>query len=573
VNAVGSACLGVHFQDQAPEYPTFQVLITSASIGQAAQDALRTVAGQGRTKQASAVLDALEMFDDDGKIDMSACRYAKWILELVRRKGHGQVLNRSEILSDEHGVEYMAPRSFRLEPEWAVVVIAGLVYSGELTLAVGGLPKMGATELPAIAGTPIGDLASFKYVERPKDWNIAGLTAMFELLRLPKGYALEVTRNKNEPVSEMLAAASSIVERILRVTQSVSDGVPFFGKPLLPPDQAARVKDSLTRTKEFLESLQRFTTPGKLKNFSDEPAEIKKHEAGLKTLDDMESLSAWLQSVASVGQYLATAEQVLRPDHEWVAALHEERDALTAKLADPAKRSSQAVRQEVQQTLARLQADYIDAYLKLHGRARLGAEEGRKKGTLFKDEGFLALGKLAEISLLPRQRFEEIRDRLVALKPCHSVTRSEMRSQVLCPECGFRPIAEAVAEPAAKALQKLEEALEDLLDVWTSTLLSNLKGAATQEKLALLKPSERKLVEAFVKSGKLPAEVSDQFVRAVTEALSGLQRVSLKTDDMRAAVSGDGAPALPAEIKKRFETYLDKITRGKDQSKVRIVVE
>src|SRR5690606_40319734 len=58
VNTVASALLSPHFQARSPEYPYFTVLITARNRSQAAQDALRAVAGQARTKQALAVLDA-----------------------------------------------------------------------------------------------------------------------------------------------------------------------------------------------------------------------------------------------------------------------------------------------------------------------------------------------------------------------------------------------------------------------------------------------------------------------------------------------------------------------------------
>ena len=61
VNTISGICLGAHFQDQAPEYPFFSVLITGVNRDQAAQDALRAVAGQNRTRQAKAVLDGLEL--------------------------------------------------------------------------------------------------------------------------------------------------------------------------------------------------------------------------------------------------------------------------------------------------------------------------------------------------------------------------------------------------------------------------------------------------------------------------------------------------------------------------------
>lgn len=46
----------------------------------------------------------------------------------------------------------------------------------------------------------------------------------------------------------------------------------------------------------------------------------------------------------------------------------------------------------------------------------------------------------------------------------------------------------------------------------------------------------------------------------------------MKTEDLRKALLKGGSPATPAEMKKRFEDYLDEITRGHEISKVRIVL-
>jgi len=42
---------------------------------------------------------------------------------------------------------------------------------------------------------------------------------------------------------------------------------------------------------------------------------------------------------------------------------------------------------------------------------------------------------------------------------------------------------------------------------------------------------------------------------------------------LRAALLSGGSPATPAEMKKRFEEYLDELTKGKEPGKVRIVLE
>jgi len=60
---------------------------------------------------------------------------------------------------------------------------------------------------------------------------------------------------------------------------------------------------------------------------------------------------------------------------------------------------------------------------------------------------------------------------------------------------------------------------------------------------------------------------------ALQEVLSGLVKVAVKTEDLRAAFLKGGSPARPAEMKKRFEEYLDELTKGNEPGKIRIVLE
>ena len=85
VNTIAGICLEAHFQDQASEYPSFSVLITGANRDWAAQDALRAIAGRNRTKQATAVLDALELLDGE-RLDPTKSKYAKLILGSTRER-------------------------------------------------------------------------------------------------------------------------------------------------------------------------------------------------------------------------------------------------------------------------------------------------------------------------------------------------------------------------------------------------------------------------------------------------------------------------------------------------------
>lgn len=53
-----------------------------------------------------------------------------------------QVINRSELIQDDKGLEYMDKDRYRLESEWVIVVLAALVYSGDLVLAIPGKSSM-----------------------------------------------------------------------------------------------------------------------------------------------------------------------------------------------------------------------------------------------------------------------------------------------------------------------------------------------------------------------------------------------------------------------------------------------
>ena len=571
VNTTAGICLGTKFQDQAPEYPFFSVLITGANRAQAAQDALRAIAGQNRTKQATAVLDALELLDGE-RLDPYRSKYAKHILGVAKKKGHGQVVNRSELIQDVLGVEYLAPQSLRLEPEWAVVVLAALVYAGEVVLSIPG-KKFDATGLAQLAGTGIDELAQFKHIERPKDWNLPALKALFELLGLTPGMAQLVTQGKDEPVQELQKAVTNAVERLVLVQQSMQTGLFFWGRSLLAEDEIKKLRAKLDETKTFLESLQAYTTTGKLKNFRYDASEVTAQRSGLESLAEIKSLEELVADLGSTASYLSTAEAVLPTGHEWIDKMKTARDEVLAQIGDPAKRSAAAFRQQTQRKLGDLKKAYLLAYLSMHAKARLGVNEDKRKAQLMGDERLKDLQKLSTIDLMPRQHLSDFQNRLAGLRSCFALTEQELEASPVCPHCNFKPGAEPPAAPAATMLDALDSELDKLVENWTQTLLANLEDPTTKGNLSLLKPEPRKLVDGFIKKRTLPDDLDQDFIHALQEVLSGLTKVSVKIADLRDALLSGGSPATPAEMRKRFEEYLEGLTKGKEPGKVRIVLE
>ena len=570
VNTIAGICLAPHFADQAPEYPAFSVHITSSNRAQAAQDALRAIAGQNRTRQATAVLDALELLDGD-RLAPENSKYAKHILERMASKGHGQVLNRPELIDDDAGVQYMAKSALRLEPEWVAVVLAALVYSGHIVLAIPGR-KFDAVSLPQLAAVPFAELTGFKHLERPKEWNLPALTALFELLGLAPGLAQLLTQGKDEPIQQMQTAIGEAVEKLVRAGQHLRDGLAFWGRALLSEQESAELRRQLDDTKTFLESLQSYNSPGKLKNFHHEAAQVAAHRDGFQALAEVQSLASLCADLGVVASYLSTAEAALSAEEDWLDQVKAARNDILAQLSDPKVRGGAGFRQRTTSRLAALKDEYIRSYLAQHAKARLGVDSDRRKAKLLGGPRLATLKRLATIDLLPEQHLDDLLHRLVNLTSCFALTEREMRTAPICPHCGFKPGSQPGASADAK-LNALDAELDTLTDAWTQTLLANLQDATAKESVALLEPEAAKLVAEFVHAGELPSNVDESFVQALQDALSGLEKVLVPADALRNALLAGGSAATPEELKQRFGRFVDDLAKDAPAGRARLVVE
>ena len=571
INTTAGACLTPHFAEQAPAYPYFSILITGNNRNQAAQDALRALAGQNRTKQATAVLDALDLLEGE-KLEPTQSNYAKLILATLQAKGHGQVVNRNELIQESHGLEYFDPDSSRLEVEWVVVILASLVYSGDLILAIPG-KKFDATALPQLAATNLEELLRFKHIEQPKEWNLPALKALFELLGMTPGLAQLVTQGNEEPVQNLQQELSKLVKCLVMTQQTLREGISFWGLDLLTGTELSSQIEGLLEAKNFFEGLQAYTSPGKLKNLRYSVLEVTAHEKAVNALDTVDTLRNFVLNHGPTVSWLTTAEAVLPAEHEWVDRLKTTRlDLLEAlKQTDLSKLSSQS--QAIGAQLLALKKDFRLAYITLHTKARLGVNDDKRKATLLNDARLQTLTRLGGIDLMPRQQLTEFQNRLVGLKSCFALTEQQLDTSPVCPHCAFRPSVEGVFSGVTHLLDQLDSQLDNLLTGWTNTLLGNLEDPMTQANLELLKAEERKPLEDFIKTRELPVPLDNNFVYAIKEVLSGLIKITVKVQSLQEALQITDGPATPAELKKRFDSYIDQLTRGKDPAKVRLILE
>ena len=570
INVAGAVCLAPQFQNQSPDYPTFSVLVTRQSREQAAGEALKWMAGGVKSRQGAAVLDALRLLDGD-QLRPRRSGYAKQVLDLLESKRRGQVLNRGELVQDDGGIEYWTP--FRLEPEFLAVVLAALVHAGAVVLSLTGR-KLGAGAADQLARIAVRDLAAFKHVERPKGLPLEPLRQLFALLGLPEGKLVnEGTRDG--AVQDLQVEVAARVERLAKAQARLQEGFIFWDRPILPEQQHIQWTVELREAKDFMESLQAFNTAGKLNNFPHDAAAVAAHAPGLDLVGEVDELTDLVAHAGPMITYLSTAEAVLPGDHPWREEVAQAKVDLFARVTNPDQRAAEGFRRELLQILDRLKTRYQDAYLALHASAHLGAGDDEKKATLVRDSRLRQLQKLDAVEIMPHQQLKSFQDTLFGLKTCFALSRQDIDAGPVCPHTPYRPVESPPgSQSAAQTLAGLNGRLDELVSDWTQTLLGNLEDPTVRGNVELLSdPVGKDELAAFIQRRELPDPVSPAFVQALQEALTGLEKVTVTGSDLRETLVRGGIPCTVEDLRSRFVSYVEELTKGKDPNRIRVVIE
>lgn len=569
VNAAAAALLEEHFSAQNPDYPTFSVLVTSRNRQQATQEALRWMAGGVKSKQGAAILDALELLDGD-RLKPRSSKYGREVLDRLAEKEQGQVLNRSELIEEEAGgIEYWA--RFRLEPEFLAVVLAALVHDGLVVLSLPG-QKFDAGDLEQLSRTPVNDVANFKHIAPPKELPADALQALFDELGVPRGLIVNPATH-DEAVQKLQEAVTNRVANVVEAQHRLSQGLTFWGRPVLSEDDAESKLARLNEAKDFLEAVQRFNSPGKLKNFPfTTPDAVTERTSALGAAKEINDLAGATTRASELTNYLATAEAVLPEGDPTREAIQSSRKEVTQQVltaSDPAAAINDAT-----SDLKKLRDAHIETYSDLHKRARLGPAEDERKARLTRDPRLKQLQLLRQnIPMMPSQQLREIEDEhLGRLRTCMTFAPTKLETSAVCPDCQFRPTEERSVGDASQTLDHVDRQLDVLLESWTRRILDNLEDPTVDLDL-ITDEVGRQEVETFRETEELPDELTTTFLKALGEALSGLERVAISRDQLHGSLTSGGLPCTVDELRERFERFISTVTKGRDTAKVRIVIE
>lgn len=596
---VAAYLLAPDFEDRYPGYPAFPALrqpISEMARPTNAMEAIRALAGRGRTNLATAVLEGLNLVDDQGAVRPYSSPYARHFLDLLQRKPEGQVVNRGEVIVQVAGGLQPIEKAlaFHLEPEWVAVILVALAYNGDVVLDLGGRQTLDASTVERAATMAIADLTGFRFYSRPRALPVNTWVQIFEGLGLSPG----LIRNENtreQAVRDLVRTVDAELERTATLQGRVQQGLKLWNAPLFTDrftiesesgvvagtDLPAVTLSSLDLLpqlrgyKGFLEELTPFNTVGRLRNLRlavNDVSEALEHRQVTQRAEDLLALVDRIQPLTA---YLAEAQANLPADHPWSVRAAAARQALL----DGARRRGRGEDARSVQTLTRtlesLKEEYVAAYAELHRRLVLGPQADDRRRRLYDSPRLEALNTLARVDLLAPNRAELDGwvETISSLPTCRQFHEGAIADTPTCPHCSLRPAQWRQTGQSDQVLDQLDQRLDDMLERWRQALRGALSSETAQGSLAAMTPAERRPIEQFLAQSDQEAAIPDGFVGAATQALRGIHALVLPVDALLATLHEGGLPCTREQLQQRFNAFVEQTMRGHDPHNTRLTLD
>ena len=561
VDEVSSARLSEYFDTLYPDYPRFTALnasLTKENMEAACTNALKRLAGY-LSNEGNAVLTGLGLLKGN-QVDISDSPYARWIQDVIDAAPPGKVITRDDLIQDIVPA-YGIPRSrrFGLEPALLVVVIAAVIYAKGNVKLVYPKVSIDATNIKDLYGqVPVGEWGDFKYLERVRSISPEVVKAVLEGLNLSPGlYAQDDVK----AVKEMVDHSHALIDQLVTVGTTVSGGIACGSLVISSADELAETGAKVDSLKKFLERLVNYDTPAKLTHLDVERETIVDL---FRVQEDVQRVLRVSEAARDLGALVNYLDAARSTDAAWHSAWDEQKGQLKAVLTA----GDVAGTARLKQDLLQLKQQYVDWYIRLHTKARLGAAGDKRKKKLLESDTMKWLKALKTVPTLPQQQYDRLIDGLEHLVTCSQLDAHELESSPLCPHCQYDPQREG---GVMASLDDLEETAESLLADWLADVRSQLADPVVLEHIGLLEPKQQQALNEFADDGKRPADPST-FVAAVLLALQDITKIVITRAELVEKVGRNQALTVD-DFNRGVQELLEEKLAGHDRSRVRIVIE
>lgn len=562
-SSVASLVFEPWFDNESPNYPKFTQLNTSIAKDNfdrlVKQGLLKIASPEQANRDGEGILSGLGLWVP-GMLDYSHSPYAKSIMQLLKDKGEGMVLNRGEIIEyiDKSNNLWLS-KDFKIEADLEFVVMAAMAALGEIEITLYSGKTINSTNLNELKDLQKQDFYSFTHIKPPKGLNLAALKVMFVGML---GRDLSNQLKDSSTYTHLVSAAIEWAKRAVTLLNKVQGGYIFKGFEIISNEEASKYRRDFTAFSGFCDKLANYTSEAKIKNFSFSIDDLNRI---LPVKAEIEKVEKQLIKVALLNEdiyYLQQCKQYITDP-----PFKEEIDNAINQLATVLSSGEETTIDAYKTELTKFKERYADWYLQLYLKHRISETDNTQKQALLDSDNKAICDILKEADFLSTGQYSQWLNKINKLLPADNKVNKGLI--LTAPYQDFNPIDFEGAE--ILSIKQIKSNLSDLVEQWIDALKETLDDPMVKKKIDLLDQSLQKLLTDF-KSGKiiLAKDNALRIRNAIMDLHKGLEKVEVSIDGMKATFN---KPLTPDEAIEAFRVYIDQVTKGKERDKIRIILK
>jgi hypothetical protein len=560
---ITSAVLSEWFNNENPDYPKFSLLnqpITKENLPKLIKQGLAKIINpEQANREGEGVLTALGLWVP-GMLDINNSIFANSLLNLLKEKGEGKVLNRDEIIECAHqGSNIWLAIDYKIEAELEFLVMATLVAVGEIEFTMNSGITINASNLNNLKDFSQADAINFATIRKPKDINELALRALFigfvgrDLTKLLKEESTYISLTER---------STDWASRTVSISSQISNGFTISGVEILSLEEATEAQRKLSPFSSFCDKVSSYNTVAKIKNFSFSVEEVNRLletksliESIEQKIENAKKLSSSLSYLMQCKQYItdATLKSKVQEMMNMINTAIQENDfSITDKLCAEAEL---------------VKEKYASWYLKQYLEFRISESDNTLKSALLDSEEKFICDELFELEFIATGGYSEIIQTLNQLQPADPRVNKSLILDY--PYHDFNPLD---YEGKSKiSIQTIEENMNMILEEWTTALKDCLEDPGIAKNLPLLEDSDKKLLTGFQNGSiELKKDNVRQLKQLIISLYKGLVKIELTTESLKKTFI---KPLTPDEAIDAFKKFIDQQTHGKDRNNVRIILK
>lgn len=562
-----SLCLDAYFDEKYKDFPRMKLKVTRKNMIELTRAAYAHFAGR-KSQQSTQMLQSFCLLDGD-KIHPEGSLYASYYIGLVKKLPPQGVLNYSDLFDEQIG-DWRTDKKFHIPYMFTPIIFLAMVYGGAAVMTLNNGETVTVDTLDKLPKISPSDLYEFKYLSRPAEMSMAELKKLFDIMDLNPAM-LDNPNGRDKAVETLLQKALELCNLAVGNESKITGSFELWGESMVDGGLLQAMRTACAKVKdEFSNYSSRFNTPAKLNNF----------RLSMEELDDLSGHIAMLRKITEYIIFRNHCSELIG----YVSAV--ESQEIDAKLRDAiaavkgkfrshrdsiAKGTNgETAAERVIAELAEIKDKYIDFYLDLHKKKRLGLKDAQKKGVIQESTVMSNLRKLREVEILSGPKLSAIEAELSAFVVCYELTPEELKNNPVCPHCHYR--VDDKAENVHGKLEHIEKQLEDLQAEWENTLVNAISDPLVLKQREFLTQKQAKVIDSFLADKKLPEEVDKFFVDSIQAILKNYQPVIIDADVLLMQLE-QLPPMDEATFKANLNDLIATYTKGKDSSTLRIVVK